>query len=1105
MGQVTKSEPNTKLSAYGLKKAGYLSQQTGGKLSLTQDTFSDKLAGMDKSVSKSKEFLDSIYDYNNRMYSHLLLNSKKHGLSLGPTAVAFRWKAGDHPTQDVDKIYRRFGYGNRHEPKWSNNVQDNKGESGMHALRKEGVEANRNLFHFGQKSRSKRRWKLSPLAKAEASQANTDSMYSNNFGTKKFQANRIPNTKSASPFTPPPPDGDPKFLRIFPIYDNPMRNGVAPNEMSTSLQRNFEAVSNSGNLYNPDGFLLTSREPRTNKRLPEWLVKALKKKRKQVGDMRMRRTNFADGYSFPNEHTARGENMDTGELRIGKGKIKCSSNRFDPSCINQRGGISRSLKKDIENSEKGISNHTFSYQEGKMQNSHRQFTSQARDPPKETPGSYEENIELLINFLSALLEEKSKTNRLDQVLDRRLNRKIPDFFDNRLLRSLSGSRAKTSHRPSTNIYNAQTFRPQRPPVRQPQRSRISHSVTTLPRESRHDRSSQNRGEEAVIDTDMGNGRNLPYNSHSSMTSTLTRDHDISNRFTEEINENSPIVDPDFDYNEGFTHNAPRFQNAVQTWESQAARNNRETMREYRRRMRKGGQRSASFRSKTRSRNNFQPNLNYMLNTADDSGISDPYSPEVGQGKGHYRLRSSAPYQIGRPQFIRHRPMPTLQSETSSYQSSTFPQPHPISRPETEPFPDSDFIIPRRNIQSNFMNNRLPSVSSFENEGAPQTFQIDHRSRHVVNSPTPKVSRFWQSVLPRQVGPTLSNRGDSQTQKASPRITRPPNLWQASTHLNTPVAFNYHTETTSQRIVCKSLITLSGGMDQWCSDNCQANFCPSTTCVCYTEGQPKPSVSYDRIGPTPHRSIANSYMQPYSGLAQDTYNGVRQNIAEAPIPLINSALSFHSPNRIEALQDRGSLTSKHTGTETIYPKRGRRLLAHKIRKDVRPKHGNFLQMHNQNIMNSRTHSLPHPIRELSIPNFDIESFNTQQRSQPFPGATISSDHAQSANPADTPNPYAPTARSSTVQEPTAPVKKYGDNIHQSESDGTDNNIFERTVPYSSSFYDTENTVTNKETPNSGCVAIGAYSGLQHFDEWCNITCKHTMCPLLLCSCSGYGYE
>ncbi|BFZ26067.1 hypothetical protein BsWGS_29106 [Bradybaena similaris] len=56
------------------------------------------------------------------------------------------------------------------------------------------------------------------------------------------------------------------------------------------------------------------------------------------------------------------------------------------------------------------------------------------------------------------------------------------------------------------------------------------------------------------------------------------------------------------------------------------------------------------------------------------------------------------------------------------------------------------------------------------------------------------------------------------------------IWSARA-LNRQGYYNNKQATTQSRLRCRSLVTLGGGMDQWCTDNCNSNFCPPSMCVC----------------------------------------------------------------------------------------------------------------------------------------------------------------------------------------------------------------------------------------------------------------------------------
>ncbi|RUS81249.1 hypothetical protein EGW08_010991 [Elysia chlorotica] len=381
-----------------------------------------------------------------------------------------------------------------------------------------------------------------------------------------------------------------------------------------------------------------------------------------------------------------------------------------------------------------------------------------------------------------------------------------------------------------------------------------------------------------------------------------------------------------------------------------------------------------------------------------------------------------------------------------------------------------------------------------------------------DSTVSSVPQRWHSVHSRQQNSgSPSELGNSQVQIGPLVVTRPPSMRHA---------FQGPTR-SSPRLICKSLVSLSGGMDQWCSDNCNANFCPANTCFCFSDGEPA-RVRQDRLGPTPRTASVDTYQQGYGRPAQTNYPGyntagqsgsiVNSNLPQISPYLSNAAPHAQSRNRLSA-----TMTNRHTLTPNSLNKQSPSVSTFKGNQVASWENGELSNHQHQNLIGRHVDSLAHTLREPSDFGLNFEKLNV-----PYPGhsmqTVISSNNEYSFGARNFERRKFPPQQTPAVFSSTQNPTRFSSNNDESRIDthkreSENGKHIERTIPYSGFSYEANRNFVQDEAASPrpsrpshmGCVAIGAYSGLQHFDEWCNVTCKQTMCPLLLCSCSGYGYN
>ena len=1019
------------------------------------------------------------------MYSHLLVGHKDKDISFGPTAVTFRWKAGKPKTEEVDKIYSRFGYANSMAPNKNDREINERGKiQRFQGLSDKWTRRNQRPILNGQTPWRMRMEKPVSLEnKYKPKKANSASVYSQSLGGKSFRASRVSNLNSASPFTPPPPDGDPAMLRIFPIYEKNPSRSFAQTEQRTL--KSAETLPNPANLYTPDSFFSTSRAPRQNPRQPKWLQTALNQKRKQLEAFRRMYTSGAG--------------------LAGRDKTKCDKNGHTRRCPAERNTVSGLERNNMD--DRGMKpNETVSYHEGGRRYIFTRDQSDQTENQQKATVSNGENIEVLIHLLATLLNEHSKSSTLDRNLDKeqgydmRQDNDISDDYDDKF--------SKGTHQVRTDVFNPQNLQPGKATVRKYPNSRNSYSTFRKPSHT----ALENIGNKHS-DIQPGSIKKI-IPSHRVITEkTFSRDADNSKWFgkDEHMAQTMNRGERNFNPNQDFSPSSnwpgwfPGHQSSKHPWESKSARINVDTFRYSRRGGRPMKQNVAPITHKHWPR--YQPPSDVAFASSPANIPRKPHQDysRYRQRQNHNSLTASSQLENQYPPFNRHNFEESPEHSLSRHQGRRYPQRHHhISRPETGTFTSFESSARSGPVQRHLGNISPRSKRRFNGGDGSPPFHFEHsyRDPQDLNFPMPSFPQHWQSEL--------STSSPPHGQVGPSRATIPPIMQY---RLN-PAFPAQRLQGGSPRLICKSLISLSGGMDQWCSDNCNANFCPSTTCICYSDGQPTLATQFDRWGPRASQETAHtSHKQRYREATTGNYQIFNHNTPEQPGSPDDSEFPFLSPYLVDASQDSIGPTAKLTNTETL----SQTASVFEGPRMPRWKNEEFPYHQHQNIFENPIKNPSHTLREEPDIGFNGARLNFKHTAHSLQDAPdILSEHAQPLEARYAPKLRFPTENPSSVlssthnpQEHSARKKQSRLTTSKLKKNNNSQNI-ERTIPYSGLSYEAiqdslESEDSSSKSTHPGCRAIGAYSGLKHFDDWCSVTCQQTMCPLLLCSCSGYGYK
>ncbi|RUS81250.1 hypothetical protein EGW08_010992 [Elysia chlorotica] len=535
------------------------------------------MSGIEKDF-KNPDVQDSISDYNKRMYSDLLAPHQDKELSFGPTAVTFRWKAGNPETQDVEDIHSRFGYGSPKETKVNNreiNERDNAQQ--VYSLPYKLARKNQRHYPGNRNPWSKRQRKPVFLRKTHATKVmESDDAYSQNLGAKRLRTGKVSNPNSVSPFTPPPPDGDPDLLRIFPIYGNNRNHDVT---QQNEQQAEKTAVGDSPSIYRPKSILLTSRAPGTYTRQPQWLLKAMNQRRKRLGAFR-KKLNPNAGFSGAYENRDVGEAVRNEGTHDGRVKVNCRNNRDQYGCNEESNHIPESLSDGMNYRGKQPNQTSFYDKEDVRNVFSRDQGEELRTQHFRT--SKGENIEALINLLALLLNEQAQPDRAGQNLQQRVEMRRDNTFPDDYDEGFSETEIDHSGRIGLDVFNSHNFQSGKTTMRRVPNSQTSwlhHDADDTFRTPVHHMLGNNRNEISVEQTEsIQRGNSMD---HETAEKPYTREADNTFWFSDH-NRGNLHVSPDqehFDTNRGVDLNRadwmPDGHDSQNTWGRESSQSNTE--------------------------------------------------------------------------------------------------------------------------------------------------------------------------------------------------------------------------------------------------------------------------------------------------------------------------------------------------------------------------------------------------------------------------------------------------------------------------------------------------------------------------------------------------
>ncbi|GFO31860.1 cell wall integrity and stress response component 4-like [Plakobranchus ocellatus] len=1145
-GKATKIGAGKNMSAYGQMKAGYLSQREGLDGFFAPDTIYSSLGGINKTVSKDIDLPNTISDYNKRMYSHIIEKSRKRELPFGPVSVAFRWKAGKPKTEEAEKMYRRFGYWSHLGAKKSNLEAQSEAKTVApddeliaHAHSKTTFQPDAGSKYRGT---SRGMQKKEPNLGLQGFKSPGQTMHRKphldfyvqsleSLQKKMRQAStsrKIHELPSESPFTPPPPDGDPDLLRIFPIHGESGRRRsyyrLAPTRGSP---REVQAMPNAGSVYRPGNLPRISQTSRRFKSLPGWLADALKMKQSSTSEVKRSKSIRENSSVWRTPSKSDEKVMASNKTSVDKNDVQkqnktCTDHRKDPSCLNRSDNAFKLASTDKDDRESR--NHdsvnpkwsqTFSPRTSEVREKHGKNGDKNKVMDEmgkvKDYGSLTDSLETLIAFLLSLLFETSEYKNLDTILNEvndgkqdsqnaeSLGKGDPQIF--------TGSVVEDFPWPTETVFTRNALGSyQNPNTRQNTVKEKPWSSWYVPGLSRK---SGNYKTENIAKTYFGrpiNGAQKPRlqpGSSDGKVSFIMKDNAISSRnkklpldwFDRTEYEAAPghIITSDVGFTTftGLPHGAI----GKKAWDSKGAKHSQSTLR--------GHRRNAAKRKYPRGvldGNKYyfeRPPVPQTVFTNIPVKGSRVQSYQPGQRQRKYLPRFKSLKQPGGT----YQPLSLYQlhpKRSSGYSQTTFPHPYPISQPMTRAFPKTESIPTQLERQAqNDIN--LPSwKNSYSIDGR------DGQNPHVVVSP--HLSQLLDSIQttgPYSIPPAVSHL---------PSNTKTPNIWRASTQLDTNVPLDATARSSEKpRHICKALIKLGGGMDKWCSDNCQARFCPPSTCICYT-------LEDIKIGPKPTAQVRQ---QPYSPqiYAQGRDKPARYKVLDERVerlsgPIGDSQLPFHIPYNDDALQMSDDQIDTFASNNDITPQSS----SYRAQTKIPTQDKQVSLPDNPDFLNNYLFGLPFFMGAIidlggNENNVYLKPWYIQQDPLSFPEQVLVLN-----------NPHA-TESSRTSIAPTSAFRSLdksmgdGSNILLDGYNARDNSINGKSVNrinvgrrllYSSPdlfYHERAGTPQHKqrasETPaTSGCVAIGPYSGLEYFDEWCNAVCKKSMCPLLLCSCNDF---
>ncbi|KAH9495247.1 hypothetical protein Btru_016172 [Bulinus truncatus] len=328
---------------------------------------------------------------------------------------------------------------------------------------------------------------------------------------------------------------------------------------------------------------------------------------------------------------------------------------------------------------------------------------------------------------------------------------------------------------------------------------------------------------------------------------------------------------------------------------------------------------------------------------------------------------------------------------------------------------------------------------------------------------------------------------------------------------------------SNGVLCKALVAFGGGMDKWCTDNCNANFCPPTICICQkqTRSTAPVSSSYSSMDNTEEKTTGDwiSRLKKKQYVTKADVSS-RANHVTKDVPFYNPfsqsyvtsgqrspPISYDKPHRpnsrssiFNPFQTNSFLSPVPTGTtfDSLSGLRSKTLQG-KVQSpridDVKrsPQSNKVEAYMNKNIFTSQNfdHFYDQSQNALNSPsdyNTETSALQDSRVSWLRDGKAYAGDNDATSNMKSRKTNRMSSEQNDFPLTNDADMKSSRENYIDSQLLG-------------SSATGDVSLDASRSRSGMNCRAVGAYRGLDHFDEWCETTCYSSMCPLLMCECDN----
>ncbi|KAK6959371.1 cell wall integrity and stress response component 4 [Biomphalaria glabrata] len=308
---------------------------------------------------------------------------------------------------------------------------------------------------------------------------------------------------------------------------------------------------------------------------------------------------------------------------------------------------------------------------------------------------------------------------------------------------------------------------------------------------------------------------------------------------------------------------------------------------------------------------------------------------------------------------------------------------------------------------------------------------------------------------------------------------------------------------AQQLVCKALVAFGGGMDRWCTDNCNANFCPNTICVCKRQ-DPVPIPILSSYSADDNVVEKNNDWEMHIPMKK-THPVARASHVTRDTPFYNPLLqSYATSSQYNPNFDLNQRRKPHSTAFNAF--------LTNPRLSPLPTHAPF---DSYSRFSSKTVSEKGPSRRLGESSRQYVQIDTYRNKNLAARDDVEHIFGQSANAVVSSDYNSGTRKGNWYSHKNVyPMEEASSSLNPNG-----NLITPERVPFSlpsrTDLRSSSGNFVGNQFPDSSlservgaevspmsqmrCRAVGAYRGLDHFDEWCESTCFSSMCPLLMCEC------